>query len=132
MIEMEDELCMVKEIVLTGADNLEKVVASSNMSDKINFTSMTHHKAFAFVSREDQHNNEINHVPPKYLPHLGQSLPVEEYAKDDGLAERIRDILEEGDVAPKKMIETPGIRDAKSKEQVLNWTSTPLFISRST
>ena len=71
MIEMEDELCMVKEIVLTGADNLEKVVASSNMSDKINFTSMTHHKAFAFVSREDQHNNEINHVPPKYLPHLG-------------------------------------------------------------
>ncbi len=79
-----------------------------------------------------QHNNRINHVPPKSLPHLGQSLEVEEYAKYAGLRERIGDLMEEGDVAHKKMIETPGIREAKPMERILNWTSTPFFFTRLT
>ena len=110
MIEMEDELFMVNTIVLAGADNLEKVVAFLSMSGKLYFTSMTHHQAFSFVSREDQHKNGIHQVTLKPLPYLGESLPVEECAKDDSLGERITDLLEEGDVAPKKMIEAPGIQ----------------------
>lgn len=45
---------------------------------------------------------------------------VEEYAKDDGLGERTTNIFEEDDVVPKKMIDTPGIRDAKPTKKVLS------------
>ncbi|KAH0692342.1 hypothetical protein KY285_019439 [Solanum tuberosum] len=131
MIETEDKWCMTKMIVPTGLDNLEKVVASPSISEKLNFTITTPHRAFALMSGEGQNKKGIDHVPPKSLPHLRQSFLVEEYANDDGLGEGIRNLCEEGDVAPKKMIETPGIRDAEPMEQVLNWTSTPLLISRS-
>ena len=72
MIETEDEFHLVKAIVLAGPDILEKVVASPRISEKLNFTSMTHHQAFDFALREDQHKNGINHVPPNSLPHLCQ------------------------------------------------------------
>jgi len=61
------------------SDNLEKVVASPSISEKLNFTSMTPHQAFTLVSREGQNKKGINHVPPKSLPHLC------DYANDDGL-----------------------------------------------
>uniref|UniRef100_M1DXL6 Uncharacterized protein n=1 Tax=Solanum tuberosum TaxID=4113 RepID=M1DXL6_SOLTU len=41
---------------------------------------------------------------------------MEEYANVDGLGEEIGNLFEEGDVAPKKMMETPGIRDAEPIE----------------
>jgi len=62
------------------------------------------------------------------LPHLCQSFLVEAYANEDGLGKGIGNLCEEGDVAPKKMIETPRIQDAKPMGQVLNCTSTPLLI----
>uniref|UniRef100_M1DKQ3 Uncharacterized protein n=1 Tax=Solanum tuberosum TaxID=4113 RepID=M1DKQ3_SOLTU len=122
---------MVKVIVPADLDNLEKVVASPSISEKLNFTSMTPHQAFAFVSREGQNNKGINHIPPKSLPHLCQSFLVEDCANNDDLGERIGDLFEEGDVASKKRIETPSIREAEPLEQVLNWTSTPLLIPHS-
>lgn len=120
MIKTEDEWCTVKEIVPFGPDNLEKVVASPSIIEKYNFTSMTSHQVVASVSREGQNGRQINHVPPTSLPHLGESLPVEKCAKDDGLGEGIGDHWEKGDDAPKKIIETLGIRDAKPMERVLN------------
>ena len=39
------------------------------------------------VSKRVKNKREINHVPPKSLPHLRQSIPVKEYAHDDGLNE---------------------------------------------
>uniref|UniRef100_M1DKP9 Uncharacterized protein n=1 Tax=Solanum tuberosum TaxID=4113 RepID=M1DKP9_SOLTU len=131
MIETEDEWCTVKAIVPTGPDYLEKIVASPSISEKLNFTSMIPHQAFASVAREGQNKKGINHSPPKSLPYLCQSFLVEEYANDDGFGEGIGDLFEEGDDAPKKMIETPSIRDAEPMEKVLNWTSTPLLIPRS-
>uniref|UniRef100_M1DGW6 Gag-pro n=1 Tax=Solanum tuberosum TaxID=4113 RepID=M1DGW6_SOLTU len=131
MIETEEEWCTTKAIVPAGPDNLERVIASSSMNEKLNFTSVTPHQAFALVSREGQNKKGINRVPPKSLPHFCQSFLVEEYANDDDFGEGIGDRCEEGDVAPKKMIETPSIRDAEPMEQVLNWTSTPLLIPRS-
>ena len=93
---------------------------------------MTLHQAFGLVSREGQKKKGIYHVPPNSLPHLRLSFLVEEYAKDDGLGEGIGDHFKECDVPPKKTIKISGIRDTKPMDQVLNWTSTPLFISRST
>ena len=57
---------------------------------------------------------------------------VKEYANDEGLGEEFGNLCEEGDVVPKKLIETPRIRDVEKMKKVLNWTSNLLFISRST
>ena len=100
--------------------------------EKHNFTSMTSHQVVASLSKESQNKREINHVPPNSIPHLCQSFVVQDYAKDDGIGEGMGSLWEESDVAPKKMTQTPGIRDAKPMERVLNYTSTLLFISHST
>lgn len=58
-------------------DNFEKIVGSPSIIEKLNFTSMTLHKAFASMSREGSKKNGINHVPPKSLPCLCLSFMVE-------------------------------------------------------
>lgn len=52
MIEMEDELHMVKTIVPTGPDNFEKIICSPSKNEKLDFTSMTLRQTVASVSRE--------------------------------------------------------------------------------
>ena len=130
MIEIEDELSIVKAIVPAGADNHKKVVAFTSMNVKLNLTCKKHHQAFAFVSRECKQTNGITHVLPKSLPKLRQSLLVEKYTNDDGLREGIGNLLGKGDVVTKKITETPGVRDAESMEKILNLIFTPLFISQ--
>ena len=53
------------------------------------------------------------------------------YVNDDGLGEGICGLFEEIDAVIEEKDGTLGIRDAKPEEQLQNWTSTPLLISRS-
>ena len=76
MIETEDESRMVKMIIPTNPGNLEKVACSLSVIEKFNFTSMILSQTFASVSKECKNKSEINHVPPKSLPHLRHSILV--------------------------------------------------------
>ncbi|TMW98989.1 hypothetical protein EJD97_003222 [Solanum chilense] len=96
MIETEDEFCMVKVIVPTGPKNLEEIIGSPSIIEKLNFSSMTLRQTFASLSRE------------------------EEYANEDGLGEGMGNLLEEGNAAPKKRIDTSGKRDTEPMEKFLN------------
>lgn len=75
-----------KSIITTNPKNLEKVVSSLNVSEKLNSAIMTSHQAFVFVTKEIQ-NKKVNHVSPKPLPHLKQSFLVEEYVNNDSLGD---------------------------------------------
>uniref|UniRef100_M1BA63 Uncharacterized protein n=2 Tax=Solanum tuberosum TaxID=4113 RepID=M1BA63_SOLTU len=131
MIEVEEDWCVDKSIIPTNPDNLEKIVASLSIVEKSKFVVMAPHQAFPLVPKNGQNRKKVNDVSPKPLPHLYKSFLVEGYDNDDSLREGTTDLLEEEDVVLEELIETPGTRDAEPMEQVLNWTSTPLLISRS-
>ncbi|KAH0737711.1 hypothetical protein KY290_036416 [Solanum tuberosum] len=120
MIEVEEDWCMGKGVIPINLDNLDRVVTSLIISEKSKFTIMEPQQDFALVPREGQNKKEINHVPPKALPHLYQSFLVREYANDDGLGEGTGGLSKVVDVRLEKLIETPSIRDVKPMEQVLN------------
>lgn len=56
--------------------------------------------------KDDQVKKVVNHVSPKPLPHLYQSILVEEYANDESFREGTKYILDEGDVMLEELIET--------------------------
>lgn len=70
MIETKDAWSMAKAIVPVDPNNLEKIVASPSIVEKLNFTSMIFHQDFASVSIKDQFKKVINHFRPKSLPRL--------------------------------------------------------------
>ncbi|KAK4726780.1 hypothetical protein R3W88_031697 [Solanum pinnatisectum] len=77
-------------------------------------------------------NKSVDQALARPIPHLYQSFPVREYVNDDGLEEGICGLFEEIDAVVEEEAGTSSIRDAKPAEQLQNWTSTPLLISRST
>nr|QVT92263.1 reverse transcriptase [Solanum chacoense] len=76
-------------------------------------------------------NKNVNQALAKPIPHLYQSFPVRESISDGGLGEGIWGLFEEIDTVIEEEAGTSGIRDAEPEEQLQNWTSTPLLISRS-
>ncbi|KAK4738129.1 hypothetical protein R3W88_001826 [Solanum pinnatisectum] len=67
-------------------------------------------------------------VEPIKIPTKGAKF---EYVDDDGLGEGIYGLFEEIDAVVEEEAGTSGIRDAEPAEQLQNWTSTPILISRS-
>jgi len=65
------------------------------------------------------------------IPHLYVSFPVREYVNDGDFGEGVGDLFEEVDAVVEEEAGTSGIRDAEPEEQIANWTSTPLLVSRS-
>ena len=126
MIEVEEDLNMEKVIISTNLEKLEKVVASPTKREKSKFVIMAPHQAFALVPKEGQNKQKIDQDFPKSLPHSYLSFPMQ-----NGLGEGIENLFKEDDIVLEEMIETPGILDIKSKEQMPNWTSTSLLIHRS-
>uniref|UniRef100_M1DE41 Uncharacterized protein n=1 Tax=Solanum tuberosum TaxID=4113 RepID=M1DE41_SOLTU len=131
MVEVEETRLMDKIVIPTNLDSLDKVVASLSIFEKSKFVVMAPHQSFALVLKDGQNKKEVNHISPKTLSHLYQSLLVEEYANNDSLREGTRGLSKEVDVVLEELIETPGIRDAKPMEQVLHLTSTKLLSPRS-
>ena len=76
-------------------------------------------------------NKNVDRVLAKPIPHLYASFPVRECANDDGLGEGVWELFEEVDAVVEEEAGTSGIRDAEPEEQIANWTSTPLLVSRS-
>jgi len=76
-------------------------------------------------------NKNIDQALARPIPHLYQSFPVRENVNDGGLREGICGLFEEIDAVIDGEAGTSGIRDAEPEEQLQNWTSTPLLISRS-
>ena len=76
-------------------------------------------------------NKSFDQALARPIPHLYQSFPVRENVNDGGLREGICGLFEEIDAVIEEEAGTSGIRDAEPEEQLQNWTSTPLLISRS-
>ena len=66
----------------------------------------------------------------KPIPHLYQSFPVRERAEPEDDGEGICDLFQEINAIIEEEAEPAGIRDAEPGEILLNWTSTPILMSR--
>uniref|UniRef100_M1BG40 Uncharacterized protein n=1 Tax=Solanum tuberosum TaxID=4113 RepID=M1BG40_SOLTU len=126
MIEVEEDLNVEKVIISANLEKLEKIVVSPTKMEKSEFGIMTPYQAFALVPNEGQNRLKIDQAFSKSLPHSYKSFPMQ-----NGLGEGIKNLVKEGDIVLKGMIETPVILDNEPKEQMLDWTSTPLLIPRS-
>ena len=71
-----------------------------------------------------------NQVLTKPIPHLYQSFPIREYAEHEDIREGICDIFKEINVAVEEKVDLSGIPDAEPREELQNWTSTPILIPR--
>ncbi|KAK4724717.1 hypothetical protein R3W88_027496 [Solanum pinnatisectum] len=89
--------------------------------------------SLGYVPTDDEaelQNKSVNQALARPIPHLYQSFPIREYVKDDGLGEGIWGLFEEIDAVIEEEAGISGIRDAEPEEQLQNWISTPLLISR--
>ncbi|XP_049394554.1 uncharacterized protein LOC125858800 [Solanum stenotomum] len=75
-------------------------------------------------------NTSVDQALTRPFPHLYQSFSAREYVNNGGLGEGIWVLSEEIDAVIEEEVGTSGIRDVEP-EQLKNWTSTPLLISRS-
>uniref|UniRef100_M1DVI2 Gag/pol polyprotein n=1 Tax=Solanum tuberosum TaxID=4113 RepID=M1DVI2_SOLTU len=158
MIETDDDWCVTKAIAPIAPDELERAVASLSIREKKKFVILTPEKVFGlgkhfqgivgpiqipakgakfglgYVPTDDKaetKNKSVDQVLTRPIPHLYQSFSVREYVNNSGLGEESGGLFEEIDAVIEEEAGTSGIRDAKPEEQLQNWTSTPLLISRS-
>uniref|UniRef100_M1B273 Gag/pol polyprotein n=1 Tax=Solanum tuberosum TaxID=4113 RepID=M1B273_SOLTU len=83
------------------------------------------------ADKAEMKNKSVDQALARPIPHLYQSFPAREHADDGGLGEGIWGLFEDIDAVIEEEAGTSGIRDAEPDEQMQNWTSTPLLISRS-
>ena len=78
------------------------------------------------VKMNRKKDQELN----KPITHLYQSFPVREHAEPEDSGEGICDLFQEITAIIEEEAEPAGIRDAEPGEVLLNWTSTPILMSR--
>uniref|UniRef100_M1DZ61 Gag-pro n=1 Tax=Solanum tuberosum TaxID=4113 RepID=M1DZ61_SOLTU len=130
MKESDDDLYVTNAIVLFAPNEPERAVALLNIR-AVALLSIREKKEFLILTRENMKNKSVDQALSRTIPHLYQLFPVRGCVNDDSLKEGIWGLFGEIDAVIEEEAGTSGICDAEPEEQLQNWTSAPLLISRS-